>query len=203
MQPRRVARELALLGLSQVSPSREVTPEDLEGLILVALRVLTEELEETLEQASSCLKRAYEQLEHAPALAETQLREAMETTRTAINYLGAATQLPEWVYLAGQAEVQAFARTLLTTWHQHRQRIDDLLQRGIQGWHIQRLHRMERDILRLATAELVFVGTPVQVVMNEAVELGKRYCGEDSYRFINGTLRQIYLLHQRETAPQS
>ncbi len=203
MQPRRVARELALLGLSQVSPTREVAAGELDSLMLGALRVLTQELEETLEQASSCLKRAYQQVEHAPHLAEAQLREAIETTRLAINYLGAATQLPEWVYLAGQAEVQAFAQTLLRTWHQHRQQIDDLLQRGIQGWQLQRLHHMERDILRLATAELVFLGTPVQVVMNEAVELGKRYCGEDSYRFINGTLRQIYLLHQRETAAQS
>lgn len=196
MQPRRVARELALLGLSQVSPTREGCAQDLEELILVALRVLTQELEETLEQASSCLKRAYQHMESHPVLTETNLREAMETTRTAINHLGTATHLPEWVYLAGQAEVQAFAQKLLSTWQSHQSEIDDLMQRGIKGWQIQRLHRMERDILRLGTAELVFLGTPVQVVMNEAVELAKRYCGEDSHRFINGTLRQIYLLHQ-------
>ncbi|MCS7031191.1 MAG: transcription antitermination factor NusB [Gloeomargarita sp. SKYG116] len=196
MQPRRVARELALLGLSQMSPGKEVALED---LLLAAIRTLTQELEDTLEQASSTLKRAYEQLELHPASAQAHLHEAMEATRTAINHLGTATHLPEWVYLAGQAEVQQFALQLIQTWYAHRQAIDDLMQRGIKGWQIQRLHRMERDILRLATAEMVFLGTPVQIVMNEAVELAKRYCGEDSYRFINGTLRQIYLVHRAET----
>ncbi|MCS6781801.1 MAG: transcription antitermination factor NusB [Gloeomargarita sp. SKYBB_i_bin120] len=199
MQPRRVARELALLGLSQMAPGKAV---DLEELILAAIRTLTQELEDTLEQASSTLKRAYEQLELHPASAQAHLQEAMEATRTAINYLGTATHLPEWVYLAGQAEVRQFALTLLQTWYAHRQEIDDLMQRGIRGWQLHRLHRMERDILRLATTEMVFLETPVQVVMNEAVELAKRYCGADSYRFINGTLRQIYLVHQAETAAQ-
>ena len=198
MQPRRVARELALLGLSQILSDPEVP---LDELILRALRTLTQELEETLEQASNSLKRAHQQLQ--PPLAQAHLAEAIETTRTAINYLGAATHLPEWVYLAGQAEVQAFARQLLWTWHDHRDEIDRLLQTGIKGWQIQRLHRMERDILRLGTAELVYLETPVQIVMNEAVELAKRYCGEDSYRFINGTLRQIYLAYQSQTAAET
>lgn len=200
MQPRRVARELALLGLSQVDPAKEVPLAD---LLLAAIRTLTQELEEVLEQASSTLKRAYERLEFHPASAQAHLQEAMEATRTAINHLGTATHLPEWVYLAGQAEVQQFALELLQTWWVHRQAIDDLMRRGIKGWQLERLHRMERDILRLATAEMVFLGTPVAVVMNEAVELAKRYCGEESYRFINGTLRQIYLVHQAETATKS
>ncbi|MEN9255328.1 MAG: hypothetical protein Q6K26_10675, partial [Gloeomargarita sp. SZTDM-1c_bins_89] len=63
MQPRRVARELALLGLSQVDPAKEVPLAD---LLLAAIRTLTQELEEVLEQASSTLKRAYERLEFHP-----------------------------------------------------------------------------------------------------------------------------------------
>lgn len=199
MQPRRVARELALLGLSQVTPT---TDAPLEDLILAALRALTQELEDTLEQASGNLKRAYQQMESHPGVAQASLNEAIETTRTVINHLGAATHLPEWVYLAGQAEVQGFAQKLLSTWQSHQPEIDDLMQRGIKGWQIQRLHHMERDILRLGTTELVFLATPVQVVMNEAVELAKRYCGEESHRFINGTLRQIYLLHQNQDTPE-
>jgi N utilization substance protein B len=198
MQPRRVARELALLGLSQVSSA---TDAPLEDLILAALRALTEELEDTLEQASANLKRAYQQIASQPGSAQASLHEAIETTRTVINHLGTATHLPEWVYLAGQAEVQGFAQKLLSTWQSHQPEIDDLMQRGIKGWQIQRLHHMERDILRLGTTELVFLATPVQVVMNEAVELAKRYCGEESHRFINGTLRQIYLLHQNQNTP--
>ncbi|MEN9216579.1 MAG: transcription antitermination factor NusB [Gloeomargarita sp. HHBFW_bins_162] len=198
MQPRRVARELALLGLSQMPPTTDVP---LAELILTALRALTQELEDTLEQASSSLKRAYESLESPPA--QAHLTEAIEATRTAINHLGAATHLPEWVYLAGQAEVQEFAQKLLFTWQAHKDEIDALMQKGIKGWQIQRLHRMERDILRLGTTELVYLETPVQIVMNEAVELAKRYCGEDSHRFINGTLRQIYRVHQGQTASQA
>ncbi len=198
MQPRRVARELALLGLSQVAANPD---SPLETLLLTALRALTQELEDTLEQASGQLKRAYQQMESQSGSARDSLQEAIETTRTVINYLGVATHLPEWVYLAGQAEVQAFAQQLLSTWQSHQSEIDELIRQGIKGWHIQRLHHMERDILRLGTAELVFLATPVQVVMNEAVELAKRYGGAESHRFINGTLRQIYLRHQNRDTP--
>ncbi len=70
--------------------------------------------------------------------------------------------------------------------------IDEEIQRNLRSWHISRLSVLDRNILRLAVAEL-FSGSeiPKQVVINEAVELAKTYCEEDAFRYINGVLGNI------------
>jgi N utilization substance protein B len=55
-------------------------------------------------------------------------------------------------------------------------------------WPIDRLANTDRSVLRLAAYELLHTETPPQVVINEAVELAKRYGTEDSGRFVNGVL---------------
>ncbi|MFM6278839.1 MAG: transcription antitermination protein NusB, partial [Dolichospermum sp.] len=47
------------------------------------------------------------------------------------------------------------------------------------------------DILQIATAEIQFMQVPDSIAINEAVELAKRYSGEDGHRFINGVLRRV------------
>lgn len=55
-------------------------------------------------------------------------------------------------------------------------------------WPVDRLANTDRSVLRLAAYELIHTETPPQVVINEAVELAKRYGTEDSGRFVNGVL---------------
>ena len=50
---------------------------------------------------------------------------------------------------------------------------------------------MDKDILRIATAEMLFLNVASKIAIDEAVELAKRYSSEDGYRFINGVLRRI------------
>ncbi len=54
-----------------------------------------------------------------------------------------------------------------------------------------RLAQIDRDILRIAVAEILYLGVPNSVAIDEAVELAKRYSGDEGHRFINGVLRRV------------
>ncbi len=72
------------------------------------------------------------------------------------------------------------------------QEIDKILGEIIEGWSLYRLAAVDRNILRLATYELLFLPEiPANVAINEAVELGKKYGTEESGKFINGVLGRL------------
>jgi len=71
-------------------------------------------------------------------------------------------------------------------------RYDALISSKARGWRLERMPMIDRAILRLALHELVASpDTPTAVVLNEAVELAKRYSTEDSGRFVNGVLAAL------------
>ena len=72
------------------------------------------------------------------------------------------------------------------------QEIDDLIASASKNWRIDRMSRVDRNILRLGACELVaFRDVPVKVVINEAVELAKRFGTAESSAFVNGVLDRI------------
>jgi len=75
---------------------------------------------------------------------------------------------------------------------QHRQAIDDLLKIYLKGWHIDRLSKVDRQILRLAVYEMIFRDdVPPKVGINEAIELAKHYGTDESGKFVNGVLGKL------------
>jgi N utilization substance protein B len=70
-------------------------------------------------------------------------------------------------------------------------RIDGLIENHSKDWKINRFSRVDLTVLRLATFELEYTDTPISVVINEAVELAKRYGSEKSGSFVNGILSGI------------
>jgi N utilization substance protein B len=69
--------------------------------------------------------------------------------------------------------------------------IDALLTSHAQHWRLERMAAIDRAILRLALTELRTTDTPAKVVLNEAIELAKKYSTEDSAGFVNGILDAI------------
>ncbi|MBX6394930.1 MAG: transcription antitermination factor NusB [Alicyclobacillaceae bacterium] len=85
-----------------------------------------------------------------------------------------------------------FARRLLLGTVARRARIDEVLRTYSTGWDLDRMASVDRNLLRLAVYELLYLpDTPVSVVMNEAIELAKKYSTEESGRFVNGVLARI------------
>ncbi len=67
--------------------------------------------------------------------------------------------------------------------------IDEFINENLQGWELERLAKVDLSILRIAIYEILYRDDiPVQVSINEAIEISKKYSTEDSYRFINGVL---------------
>ena len=198
MQPRRIARELALLSLSQLSGSPDkLAAQQLSGVMLAAIRTLTGEVQEALETAAAELKRGSDRLLSSETRASdvhsarAMVSEAIELAQTAINRMGISVELPEFIQLANQQEVRAYALELLGTISRRRIEIDELLTAALLDWQLSRLARIDRDILRIAVVEILFLGIPDRVAINEAVNLAKRYSDEEGHRFINGVLRRV------------
>jgi N utilization substance protein B len=112
-------------------------------------------------------------------------------TQTAINRLATAMEIPEMVQLSGQYEVREYALELMGTVHRRQQEIQETVESSLKDWQFHRLPRIDRDILRIAVAEVLYLDIPHKIAINEAVELAKRYSDEEGYRFINGVLRRI------------
>ena len=197
-QPRRIARELALLSLSQIKGNPEnLEQQTLNDLILVAVRTLTLEIQETLETAAAEISRGNERILASDTKAtnlksaQTMVQEAISLTHNAINRLGTVIDFPEIVQLSSQYEVREYALELIGTVYRRRAEIEQELTGALVDWQLHRLPRIDRDILQIAVAEMLYLDLPQKVAINEAIELAKRYSDDEGYRFINGVLRRV------------
>lgn len=95
-----------------------------------------------------------------------------------------------------------FAAELVTGSLIKRQELDALIEKHASNWKIARMSLIDRNLLRMATFELMtHTDTPASVTLNEAVELAKRFGTADSAAFINGILDQVAKsLHRLDTA---
>lgn len=90
------------------------------------------------------------------------------------------------------SETTRFALRLVQGTHEHKSEIDQMIQGVAQNWNISRMAVVDRNVLRLATFELLHCqDIPPKVAINEAIELGKRYSTQNSGAFINGILDKI------------
>jgi transcription antitermination protein NusB len=198
-KPQQIARELALLSLGQLPLNpKKLTEEHLPKLVLATVRTLRAEVQDTLDNAAAELQRSNDRLLTSQTraadlnTARNMLQEAIGYTQTAINQLGAAVEFPELIQLANQdKEVGRYAIKLVKVVSEERTVIDEQITAALVDWQVTRLAQIDRDILRIAVAEMMFFNLPNSVAINEAVELAKRYSGDEGHRFINGVLRRV------------
>ncbi len=197
-QPRSIARELALLAASQIKGKPEkLAKQELDDLVLAAVRTLITELQDTLEAAAAETKRGEERLLSSQTRANNldssraMITDAIKLAQTAINRLGTAAELPELVQLTSKEQVREYAIEIIATINSHRQEIETCIEEELVAWQLNRLPKIDQDILRIAVAEMLFLDLPVKIAINEAVELAKRYSDDDGFRFINGVLRKV------------
>lgn len=88
----------------------------------------------------------------------------------------------------GPTELDPFAESLFRQVASDCDALDAVIRRHSKRWSLERIARVLRSLLRLAIAELHAGQTPAQVVIDEALEIGKRYVGDDSTPFLNGIL---------------
>jgi len=93
---------------------------------------------------------------------------------------------------AEEGETRDFTEELVLGVGRELEALDEKIRGASQNWRLERMARVDRNVLRLATYELLHVpSVPRRVSLNEAIELGKRFGAEDSAAFVNGILDRI------------
>ncbi len=95
--------------------------------------------------------------------------------------------------LAAQiSEADELTTLLVEGVEHHQQRLDEAISEHAKGWTLARMPTIDRTVLRIAGFELLGrPDVPVAVVLNEAVEMAKRFSTDDSGRFVNGVLSAL------------
>jgi transcription antitermination protein NusB len=93
-----------------------------------------------------------------------------------------------WTNARAQKSTRDFANQLFENAAARVAELDPIISKHAENWRIERMPAIDRAILRLAISELRTMGTPPKVVLNEAVELAKKFSSEEAASFINGIL---------------
>jgi N utilization substance protein B len=212
MQARRAARELALILFSQLD--KEITKyskKDFEEIILTSVRILTNNTSEDLKLTVGALMKIKEFIENFEADDATNLERPFEVSNLPVripmtsDMTGRieemleiadkallALEIAEFTTLGSLEEVKEYSTTIAEKFKENSVFIDEQIQKFAKGWDIQRLVKMDKDILRIAIIELLYIqDTPMRVIVDEAIELAKKYSTEESSSFINGLWRKL------------
>lgn len=94
----------------------------------------------------------------------------------------------------GEGDLQGFARQLAEAVQANRGEIDRRIVSAADNWSLERMAVIDRNILRLGAAQLLYLGdeVPPKVAIDESIELAKEYGEEDSSKFVNGVLDRIF-----------
>ncbi len=97
-----------------------------------------------------------------------------------------------WRTASASGQVKEFAARIVEGVQQHRKEIDTLIKKHSEHWRLERIDRVDKNILRMGAFELLFCDDiPRKVALNEAIDIGKKFGTEESGAFINGILDKI------------
>jgi N utilization substance protein B len=96
-----------------------------------------------------------------------------------------------WRTAKAADNTRAFANKLFEGAAKYADELDALIVQHAQNWRLERMAIIDRAVLRLAIYELRIAETPPKVVLNEAVDLAKKFSSEDAGAFVNGILDAV------------
>jgi N utilization substance protein B len=133
------------------------------------------------------------------------LEQTLEETEAILESLFEEWQLTPLETNKLRATVVRFGRRLCEQYLKHRMEIDQRIETLSQGWALDRMPTVDRNILRMALTELLYLpDVPLGATIDEAVDLAKEYGTADSGKFVNGILGAVAReLHGRRRAQSS
>lgn len=212
MQARRAARELALILFSQFDKKfAKYTQTEFEDIILKSVRTLTNNAIDELKVSVGAINAMKEYVDTYEAESPENLRRPLQANNVPValpmtsdlsgrleellnisEKVVLALEIAEMTALEHTGDVKNYVVKIASTYKDNAQEVDALIQKFAHGWDIDRLVKIDKDILRIAITELLFIeGVPVKVVVDEALELAKKYSTDDSSSFINGILGKV------------
>lgn len=212
MQARRASRELALIIFSQIGKDIEkYSGCDFEQMVLGSVRTLISNSMDEMTIVTSELNDVREFVEefennHPDNLSRpidanniavsmpltSKMKEDIDTIMNVAEKSTLALEIAELSVLSTQGDVKRYIQKIIKTYKEKKDEIDGVIKELASGWDIERLFKIDKDILRIAIVELLFIkDAPVKVVIDEALELAKKYSTDDSPSFINGILAKV------------
>ncbi len=209
MQARRASRELAFILFSQFDKKiSNYSKENLDDIILKSVRILSSSASDELKLSLGALMDMKNKIDDYEAEHEINLNRPMEASNIPVplpmtsDMTGRidemisvaekallALEIAEFATLESEGEVKNYAIQIAEAFQKNHEEIDETIKKYSTGWDFDRLVKMDKDILRIAISELLYIKeTPMKVVVDEAIELAKKYSTDDSANFINGVL---------------
>ncbi len=97
-----------------------------------------------------------------------------------------------WEHTPCQKDIQVYADEILDKYFENREEVDRLIEKFSDNWTLSRMAVIDRNLLRMAACEILYLpSTPPKVVIDEALEIAKKYGSEESANFINGILDRV------------
>ena len=96
------------------------------------------------------------------------------------------------LYSEEQPGREPFVAELVRGTIAHAAEVDERISRHADHWRMERMPAVDRNILRLAVYEMTHGGTPAAVIIDEALELARKFSSEESVQFVNGVLDAIH-----------
>lgn len=214
MQARRASRELAFILFSQFDNKiASYSKENMEDIIIKSIRILISNSTEEIKTSLGILTDIKNRIDDYEAEHETNLNRPLETSNIAVPMVMTSDmktrideiidvadkallglEIAEFCALDSQADVKEYAVKIAQCYRDNASNIDETIKKYSKGWDFDRLVKMDKDILRIALSELLYIKeTPLKVVVDEALELAKKYSTDDSTSFINGILAKVII----------
>ncbi|MFA6990311.1 MAG: transcription antitermination factor NusB [Candidatus Gastranaerophilaceae bacterium] len=211
MKSRTAARELALIALSQIDITNKDSKYNLDEILLNSVRTLVNDAESELKIAVGALIEIKEfidtyesdhQFNITRPIDEPDFPVPIPMTSDMTGRINClidvaeksfrALETAEIAVLEENKSVHDYTKKIVKSIRENLETIDESIKECSIGWNVERLLHIDKNILRIALGELLYIdGTPVKVIIDEAVELSKKFSSEESSSFINGILGKV------------
>ena len=199
---RSLSRELSLISLGLIKDKGhcKLNKFQIEEIFESALDSLINHCRDELDNCESELENAsqkileselHEGVDFSFSKIRDQLKESLIKIETVMNTLSVTLDFPKLIVSSGQIDIREDVNQRISKIIDNLKKIDSDIDLVMSGWRLQRLPRIDRDILRLAYVDINFLGTPVAVACDEAVNLANKYSDTQGRKFINGVLRRL------------
>ena len=199
---RSIARELSLISLGLIKDKGDcrLNKSQIEQIFESALDSLINHCRDELDNCESDLENASQkildsELQEGINSSFSNIRDDLKKSLTKIeivmNTLSVTLDYPKLIISSGQINIREDVSQRIYKTINNLTVIDSDIDQAMDGWRLKRLPRIDRDILRLAYADINFLSTPVAVACDEAVNLANKYSDLQGRKFINGVLRRL------------
>ena len=202
---RSLARELSLisLGLIKDKGDLKLNKFQIEEIFESAMDFLINHCRDELDICESDLENASQKIldselqegvDSSFSNVRDELKKSLKKVETVMNTLSVILDFPKLVVSSDQLEIREDVNQRIFKVINNLRTIDSDIDKAMEGWRLNRLPRIDRDILRLAYVDINLLNTPLAVACDEAVNLANKYSDMQGRKFINGVLRRLQTL---------